>query len=73
MGSLRNISLFVTAHINRGVTRYERGGERRCTSIDGDLGRSVVRSSGLLLEPSGQGRPRIGKDIREVGSQNGGR
>jgi len=33
----RNLSLSITAYIDRDVTRYERGGERYCISIGRDL------------------------------------
>ena len=38
----RNLSLFTTARVDMGVTRYERGGEKSCISINGDHERSVV-------------------------------
>ena len=51
-----------TARADLGVTHYERGWGRRCTSIDGDHEWSIVRASGLKLGPSGRG----GKDFEEV-------
>jgi len=61
-----NLSLFIIARANRGVTCYERGRRRHCVSISKDHGRSVVGSSGSELGPSGRGRLRSGKDLREV-------
>ena len=41
----RNLSLFITARADRGITCYERGGGRSCISINKDHGRSVVGAS----------------------------
>jgi len=62
----RNLSLSITTYIDRDITRYEHGGGRRCISINGDLGRSVVGASGLKLEPSDQRRPQSEKDLEIV-------
>jgi len=62
----RNLPLSITARIDRGITCYERGGGRRCISIDEDHKRFVVGASGLELGPSGQGKPQSGKDLGKV-------
>jgi len=49
-----NLSMSITARADRGITCYERGGRRYCTSFSGDLRRSVVRVSILEFGPSGR-------------------
>ena len=56
---VKKFSLSITIRVDRDVTRYERMRGRRCMSIDGDLGLSVVG-------PSGWRKPRSEKDLGEV-------
>ena len=62
----RNLSLSITARIDRGVTCYESERGRCCISINEDHGRSLVGASGLELGLSGRERPRSGKDLGGV-------
>ena len=62
----RNLLLSLTVCVDKDITHYEHGRGRRCISIDGDHGRSVVGASGLELGPLGWGRSRSGKDLRVV-------
>jgi len=48
-----DLPLSITSRTDRGVTRYERGGERSFMSIDGDHRRSVVGASGSKSGRSG--------------------
>jgi len=61
-----NLPLFIISPIDRGIISYEHGGGRRCISIDGDHGRSIIGSSGSELGPSDRGSPRSEKDLGEV-------
>ena len=61
----RNLSLSIDVCINRGVIHYKHK-EKRCISINRDLRQSVVGSSALEMESSGQGIPQSGKELREV-------
>ena len=56
---LRNLSLSTTAHIDRDVTHYGRGGKRLCISIGEDHG-------DLLLKFQVRRIPRSAKDIGKV-------
>ena len=48
---LKNLPMFITARIDRGITCYDYERGRRCISIGGDHGRSVVGASSSELEP----------------------
>ena len=63
--------MFITVCAEKGITRYERGRERSCLSIGGDLRRFVVGASGLELRPSGQERPRNGEDLEMMKDGSG--
>ena len=63
---LGNLTLFITACTDKGVTRYKCWGGKSCISISVDHGQYVVGTSGSELGPSGQERHQSGKDLGEV-------